>query len=218
MVDIRAIGLVGGVQLAPHADGPGKRGYDVFERCFWEHDLMVRVTGDIIAMSPPLIIDKPHIDQIVERLAQAIRASVDPGGGWRRPAPNWPEPQEPRVSMNIEQIVDFAQANSAPEHYSPAPEKILKGDPKQSVRNHYGSPCGQFNAGIWEGAVGQWTVNYTEHEYCEIIQGVSVLRDRHGNAKTVRAGDRFVIPAGFQGTWEVLEACRKVYVIFEAKA
>ncbi len=72
--------------------------------------------------------------------------------------------------MNIEQIVDFAQANSAPEHYSPAPEKILKGDPKQSVRNHYGSPCGQFNAGIWEGAVGQWTVNYTEHEYCEIIQ------------------------------------------------
>ncbi len=92
--------------------------------------------------------------------------------------------------MNIEQIVDFAQANSAPEHYSPAPEKILKGDPKQSVRNHYGSPCGRFNAGIWEGAVGQWTVNYTEHEYCEIIQGVSVLRDRHGNAKTVRAGDR----------------------------
>ena len=76
VVDIRAVGLVGGVQLAPHADGPGKRGYDVFERCFWEHDLMVRVTGDIIAMSPPLIIDKPHIDQIVERLAQAIRASV----------------------------------------------------------------------------------------------------------------------------------------------
>ncbi len=88
MVDIRAIGLVGGVQLAPHADGPGKRGYDVFERCFWEHDLMVRVTGDIIAMSPPLIIDKPHIDQIVERLAQAIRASVSiQAGGWRRPAP-----------------------------------------------------------------------------------------------------------------------------------
>ena len=41
VVDIRAVGLVGGVQLAPHADGPGKRGYDVFERCFWEHDLMV---------------------------------------------------------------------------------------------------------------------------------------------------------------------------------
>ncbi len=37
-----------------------------------------------------------------------------------------------------------------------------------------------------------------------------------GRAKTLRAGDRFVIPAGFKGTWEVLEACRKIYVVFEA--
>ncbi|WCD80606.1 cupin domain-containing protein [Pseudomonas solani] len=117
--------------------------------------------------------------------------------------------------MNIESIVDFANSPAAAERYRPAPEKVLKGDPEQSVRNHYGSPCGQFNVGIWEGAVGHWTVSYTEHEYCEILQGVSVLRDADGNAKTVRAGDRFVIPAGFSGTWEVLEACRKVYVIFE---
>nr|AAS47554.1 hypothetical protein [symbiont bacterium of Paederus fuscipes] len=119
--------------------------------------------------------------------------------------------------MSIEQIVDFDQATSAAEHYSPASGKILKGNPQQSVRNHYGSPCGQFNTGIWEGAIGQWTVDYTEHEYCEILQGVSVLRDQEGNAKTLRAGDRFVIPAGFKGTWEVLEPCRKVYVTFEAK-
>lgn len=72
--------------------------------------------------------------------------------------------------MNIESIVDFATSPATAEHYRPAPEKILKGDPEQSVRNHYGSPCGQFNVGIWEGAVGQWTVNYTEHEYCEILQ------------------------------------------------
>ncbi|MNP02013.1 hypothetical protein D3C76_938480 [compost metagenome] len=120
--------------------------------------------------------------------------------------------------MKIDQIVDFAQATTAAEHYRPAPEKILKGDPAQSVRNHYASPCGQFNAGIWEGEPGQWTVNYTEHEYCEILQGVSVIRDQDGNARTVRTGDRFVIPAGFQGTWEVLESCRKVYVIFEQKS
>ncbi|KAF1067965.1 MAG: hypothetical protein GAK45_01518 [Pseudomonas citronellolis] len=120
--------------------------------------------------------------------------------------------------MNVEQIIDFAQASTAPEHYRPAAEKILKGDPAQNVRNHYGSPCGQFNVGIWEGEPGQWQVNYTEHEYCEILQGVSVIRDADGGARTVRAGDRFVIPAGFSGTWEVLESCRKVYVIFEQKA
>lgn len=121
--------------------------------------------------------------------------------------------------MHIDKIVDFAHSSAAAEHYRPAPEKVLKGDPAQSVSNHYGSPCGQFNVGVWEGAVGQWTISYSEHEYCDILQGVSIIRDAEGNGKTVRAGDRFVIPAGFSGTWEVLEDCRKVYVIFEqAKA
>ena len=120
--------------------------------------------------------------------------------------------------MNIQNIVDFSQAATEPERYRPAPEKILQGDPEQTLYNHYNSPCQQMSAGVWEGAVGQWKVNYSEHEYCEILQGVSVLRDHDGNAKTLRVGDRFVIPAGFSGTWEVLEPCRKVYVVFEAKS
>jgi uncharacterized cupin superfamily protein len=120
--------------------------------------------------------------------------------------------------MSIETVVDFSEATTPAERFKPAPEKILKGDPEQTVYNHYNSPCGQMSAGVWEGEVGQWKVNYTEHEYCEIVQGVSVLRDEEGNAKTLRAGDRFVIPAGFKGTWEVLEACRKIYVVFEQKA
>jgi len=119
--------------------------------------------------------------------------------------------------MGIEQILDFAVATPDPLRYRPAAEKILSGEPDQAVFNHYSSPCDQFSAGVWEGAVGQWTVSYSEHEYCEIVQGVSVIRDEAGNARTVRAGDRFVIPAGFKGTWEVLEACRKVYVVFEPK-
>lgn len=119
------------------------------------------------------------------------------------------------MTVSIENIVDFSQANVEPLRYLPAQEKILKGNPEQTLYNHYNSPCNQFNAGVWEGEVGQWAVNYTEHEYCEIVQGVSVLRDEDGNAKTLRAGDRFVIPAGFKGTWEVLEACRKVYVVFD---
>jgi uncharacterized cupin superfamily protein len=120
--------------------------------------------------------------------------------------------------MSIQSIVDFSEATTPAERFKPAAEKILKGNPEQTVYNHYNSPCGQMSAGVWEGEVGQWKVNYTEHEYCEIVQGVSVLRDEEGNAKTLRAGDRFVIPAGFKGTWEVLEACRKIYVVFEQKA
>ncbi len=110
--------------------------------------------------------------------------------------------------MSIQDIVDFNQANTAAERYRPAQEKVLKGDPEQTVLLTFHCPCGQMSAGVWEGEVGQWKVNYTEHEYCEIVQGVSVLRDAEGNAKTLRAGDRFVIPAGFSGTWEVLEPSR----------
>ena len=79
--------------------------------------------------------------------------------------------------MSIESIVDFSEASTAAEHYRPAPEKVFKGDPQQTIYNHYNSPCGQMNAGVWQGEIGQWQVNYTEHEYCEIVQGVSVLRD-----------------------------------------
>ncbi|WP_313517499.1 cupin domain-containing protein [Pseudomonas sp.] len=117
--------------------------------------------------------------------------------------------------MPIEQIVDLAHSSAALEQYCPAAEKVLAGDPAQGVRNAFASPCGQFNVGFWEGAPGHWTVSYSEHEYCEILEGVSILHDADGSSRTVRAGDRFVIPAGFRGSWEVVEHCRKVYVIFE---
>jgi beta-alanine--pyruvate transaminase len=74
VLDIRAIGLVGAVQLAPNNHGAGKRGYQVFEQCFY-NDLMVRVTGDTIAMSPPLIVEKAQIDSLVEKLADSIRTT-----------------------------------------------------------------------------------------------------------------------------------------------
>ncbi len=75
VIDIRNFGLIGGIELKPRDNAPGARAYEVFTRCFHDHDLMVRVTGDIIAMSPPLILDRGHIGRIVERLAAAIQAT-----------------------------------------------------------------------------------------------------------------------------------------------
>jgi beta-alanine--pyruvate transaminase len=69
------VGLVGGVQLAPSADGAGKRGFQVFEQCF-RAGVLVRVTGDTIAMSPPLIVEKEQIDILVGTLADAIRKAA----------------------------------------------------------------------------------------------------------------------------------------------
>ena len=72
VIDVRNIGLVGGIELAPVAGSPGKRAFDVFLDCF-EQGLLVRTTGDIIALSPPLIVERAHIDRIVEMLRKAIR-------------------------------------------------------------------------------------------------------------------------------------------------
>ncbi|MEY3570806.1 MAG: hypothetical protein RIQ85_926, partial [Pseudomonadota bacterium] len=62
--DIRNLGLVCGIELEPLAGKPTARAYEVFERCFWEKNLLIRTTGDIIAISPPLIINHEQIDTL----------------------------------------------------------------------------------------------------------------------------------------------------------
>ncbi|KAA2286075.1 aspartate aminotransferase family protein [Arenimonas fontis] len=76
VADIRNIGLVGAVELESRPGVPGARGYEAFARAFHEHALMVRCTGDVLALSPPLILDESHIDRIFERLAATIRATA----------------------------------------------------------------------------------------------------------------------------------------------
>ncbi len=73
VVDVRNIGLVGAVELASRDGKVGARGADVMVECFANENLLIRVTGDIIAMSPPLIVEREQIDQIVERLGRALR-------------------------------------------------------------------------------------------------------------------------------------------------
>lgn len=75
VIDIRNTGLVGAVHLTSRAGAPGARGYEVFENCFWD-GLMVRCTGDIIALSPPLIVEHGHIDRIVETLGRIIQRTA----------------------------------------------------------------------------------------------------------------------------------------------
>jgi len=72
VIDLRNLGLIGAVELEPIPGKPGARGFDVFVRAF-EKGLLARVTGDIIALSPPLIIERGHIDELVGKLAEAIR-------------------------------------------------------------------------------------------------------------------------------------------------
>ena len=71
VIDLRNIGLIGGVELEPRNGKAGERGLDVFKRCY-DKGLMVRVTGDTIAMSPPFIIEKQQIDTIFSILSDIL--------------------------------------------------------------------------------------------------------------------------------------------------
>ncbi len=71
VVDIRNLGLVAAVELQPRPDAPGRRAMDVFHTCF-DEGLLVRVTGDIIALSPPLIIEETQIDFIAAKLGEVL--------------------------------------------------------------------------------------------------------------------------------------------------
>ena len=72
VIDVRNIGLMGAVELAPRDGAVGARGFDAHCRAFFEEDLLVRFTGDILAMSPPLIVSTSQIDEIVERLRRVL--------------------------------------------------------------------------------------------------------------------------------------------------
>jgi len=73
VIDIRSIGLVGAVELAPRKGAPGARGMEVCIKAY-EAGLMIRVSGDVIAMSPPLILEKAHVDEMIEILRNVIKA------------------------------------------------------------------------------------------------------------------------------------------------
>ncbi|WP_137135646.1 aspartate aminotransferase family protein [Rhizobium sp. FKY42] len=72
VVDVRNLGLVGAIELNPREGAPGTRAYDVFVDCF-KKGLLIRVTGDVIALSPPLIIEKEQIETIVSMIGDALK-------------------------------------------------------------------------------------------------------------------------------------------------
>ena len=96
-------------------------------------------------------------------------------------------------------------------------ERLIAGAPELQVRNYFTDSSQQFFAGRWSATRGKWRVRYTENELCVMTAGKVVIESTGGERMSFAAGDAFVIPAGFTGTWEVLDDCAKVYAIFEAR-
>ncbi len=72
VVDVRNLGLVAGIELAPRPGAPGARGFEIFLACF-AAGVLVRVTGDTVALSPPLIIEREQIDALVGTVERVLR-------------------------------------------------------------------------------------------------------------------------------------------------
>jgi uncharacterized cupin superfamily protein len=113
-------------------------------------------------------------------------------------------------------IVDFT-APLAAENTAPAADRLVAGDPRQQIANHFTDASQQFFAGTWSSTPGKWRIRYSESEFCCLTRGRVALENLAGNRWEFGPGAGFVVPAGFEGTWEVLEPCTKFYAIFEAR-
>ncbi len=103
---------------------------------------------------------------------------------------------------------------------APAPEAgegssgaRLSGEYCTRTWNHFTGEDGRLFCGIWESTPGKVIIDYTEWEFCHLIEGRVTVTSESGEEWRFRAGDAFMIPAGFRGTWETVEPVRKHYVI-----
>jgi uncharacterized protein len=117
--------------------------------------------------------------------------------------------------LAAQQVIKLDPANGPGEEYWLPREKLLSGNPKQTTWTQYTDGTGKFFAGIWRSEPGKWRISYTEEEYCQLIEGTSVITHDDGTTVTLGAGDTFVIPRGFSGSWEVVHATNKRFVLYE---
>lgn len=96
-------------------------------------------------------------------------------------------------------------------------DRLIAGAPEVQVRNFFTDPSQQFFAGRWSATRGKWRVRYTENELCVMTSGRVTIESVTGERSSFGPGEAFVVPAGFAGTWEVVEDCSKIYAVFEAR-
>ena len=118
----------------------------------------------------------------------------------------------------VPRIVDFASTRPQTSVSKPPADRLLAGDPEQTARNYFSDSTGRFFAGGLESTPGRWGVRDTENQFSHLTRGRIRIADANGAQWTFKAGDTFVIPAGFVGTWEVIEPAAKLYVIYEPAA
>jgi uncharacterized cupin superfamily protein len=101
----------------------------------------------------------------------------------------------------------------------PRPDRLVRGNPRRETWPVYTSADGVSQVGVWACEPGMWRIAFapSKEVYFFVLQGHVRLHDDAGHAVDVHAGEAAVIPAGFQGAFEVIEAVRKHFVVIERK-
>lgn len=94
-----------------------------------------------------------------------------------------------------------------------APEKVVSGHPATGFLAVHDDETTGFWSGVWASSVGAWRIAYEESELCVILEGRVRLIGDDGSSAEYGPGAAFVVPRGFTGVWETIEACRKIYAI-----
>ncbi|VVE05967.1 cupin [Pandoraea nosoerga] len=125
------------------------------------------------------------------------------------------------MPMTTPSLITFAPAQAGePVFDHPAEARRVSGNPQRVTRPFYTDALGEFDCGEWACEPGAWRIAFGPHrqEYFSVIEGRIRISDLAGNAAEFGPGDACVIPAGFEGVFEVVEPVRKHFVMFERKA
>jgi uncharacterized cupin superfamily protein len=96
---------------------------------------------------------------------------------------------------------------------APAADRLIAGAPVFRTWTFDARDDDTLYSGVWESTPGKWRVVYDEWEFCSLLSGRSIVtRDGHP-PEVLGSGDSFILEPGFQGTWEVIDTTRKLFVV-----
>lgn len=115
-------------------------------------------------------------------------------------------------------IIHFADPLPAPSTDRPPPERAIGEPPLRTTWERYAADSEGLSIGEWAATPGRWKIAFHahRHEFFHVLAGRLRIVDEAENAREFGAGDAGIIPAGFRGRFEVLEAVRKRYVMIDA--
>jgi len=117
-------------------------------------------------------------------------------------------------------LTHFSDPLPTPAPDRPRPDRLLRGDPARLTWTLHESGDGLTTAGIWACEPGAWRIAFPagKEEYFHVLEGRIRIANADGAAREFGPGDAGVIPAGFEGSFEVIEAVRKHFVVVDRDA